>query len=189
MAAIMRPVVRSLRKLKKRSLRHAVQNPDEEIFRGGIPASSRMARFAAIKSRCTRGDGGAWPGGFIVSQGSQLGSLSLSDKLVERAFEPVARIGKLRVKFRGHFGAYFVARLADAGAKRGDDVFGPGAKLHLHPPQRFCSDAMNCAAPAGVNCSDRMALRVCEQNGNAVSNLHDEQDAALARDESVALRS
>src|ERR1700751_5327555 len=101
-------------------------------------------------------------------------------ELIEWAFEPVAGVGKLSLKFCGYFGANFVAGLADAGAEGGDHVFWFGAELHLHAAESFCRDSADCAAPAGMNRGDCAALRVGEENGNAVSGLYDEQDASLA---------
>src|SRR4029077_17892464 len=97
-----------------------------------------------------------------------------------------ARVRKLRLKLRRHFSAYFIARLADAGAERSDHVFWLRTELHLHTTQRFCRDAASRAAPAGMNRSDCAALRIGEQDRNAVGGLHDEQNAWLASDESVA---
>ena len=77
-------------------------------------------------------------GRFHREPGEPVGIVVAVRELVEGAFEPVARVGKPCVKFRCHFGAYFVARLADAGAERRDHVFRLRVELHLHPPQRFC---------------------------------------------------
>src|ERR1700756_1742977 len=77
--------------------------------------------------------------------GEPVGVVIAVRELVEWTFEPFARVRKLCLEFRGYFGAYFVARLADAGAERSDDIFRLRAKLHLHASQRFCGDAPNRA--------------------------------------------
>ena len=119
--------------------------------------------------------------------GEPVGVVIAVRELVEGACEPVARVGELRVKFRGYFSAYFVAGLADAWTKSSDNVIGFRTEFHLHVPKGFCSDAMNCAAPTRMNRSDRVALRICEQDGDAVGGLNHEEDARFARDESIAL--
>ena len=64
----------------------------------------------------------------------------------------------------------------------------PRAEFHLHAPQSFFRDAANGPAPSGMNRGDGAPFRIGQQDGNAIGGLHDEQDAALAGDQSVALR-
>jgi len=128
------------------------------------------------------------PRRFHGEPGKPVGILVAIREPIERALEPAARVRKLRLKFRRHFSAYFIARLGDAGAERRDDVSWLRTEVHLHTPQRFCRNPANRPAPARMNRSDRAALRIREQDRNAVGGLYDEQNAWLASDEGVALR-
>ena len=128
------------------------------------------------------------PRRFHGEPGKPVGVVVAVREPIERAFEPVARVWKPRLKFCRHFSAYLIARLADAGTEGSDHVFWLRTEVHLHTTQRFCRNAANRAAPAGMNRSDRAALRIREQDRNAVGRLYDEQNAWLASDESVTLR-
>jgi len=99
---------------------------------------------------------------FHREPGEPVGIVIAVRELVKGAFEPFARVWKLSVKFSGYFGAYFVAGLADAGAKRSDDIFRFRTELHLHTAQRFCRDATDCTAPAGMNRSNHLAPGICK---------------------------
>ena len=156
-AAIM-PACRAFAAIAEEKVRRqAVQKPDEEICPAGTPAPTRIARLAAIKSSCTRGGGGAWPGGLIVSQGSQFGSFSPGDS-ASKALEPFARIRKLCRECASDFRSDFIAAAPDPRTEGGDHVFGLGAEFHLHAPQSLFRDAPKRSSPARVNRGHGFAL-------------------------------
>ena len=136
--------------------------------------------------RDDRGEGGAWPGGRIVSHGSQFGSFSPLFESIQRPVEPLTGVRKFRGEFFRHFVADFVAAAADAWAQCGDHVFGPRAEFHLHAAQRFFGDALRRAAPAGMNRGHGGLLSIGQQDGNAVGGLDRQQNAGFARDQGIA---
>ena len=85
--------------------------------------------------------------------------------------EPFRSIWELRAKLRSHFCSYFVATAANRGADGGKEVRGLCTKLHLHLADGFGDDALQCAAPTGVNCSNRAILWIHQQNRNAIRGL------------------
>ncbi len=85
--------------------------------------------------------------------------------------EPFRSFGKLRLKLGSDFGADFVAAAADGWADGGEKVGGPGLEVHLHLADGFDDDALERAAPAGVNGGDGALFRVDEENGYAVGGL------------------
>ena len=188
MTAIRRPVVSfaAITEEQIGAARGAKSDDDDIAWRDAGVA--RIARFAAIKSRWTRGGGGGCPGGVIVSHGSQFGSFSPDASASNGPSNHSRASGNCRVKFRGHLGADFVAAAADARAERGDHVFRARAKFHLHAAERFFGDARERAAPAGMNRGDGALLRIGEKNRNAVGGLDGKQDAGLAGEQRVAFR-
>ena len=117
-----------------------------------------------------------------------IGIVFSGSERVVRAVEPLAGIRKLRMKLFRDVGADFVTATADAGTKRGDHIFRPRAKFHLHAAQSFFSDATHGAAPAGVYGSHGMIFCVGEQNRDAIGGLHDEKHAGFASDQRVPLQ-
>ena len=107
---------------------------------------------------------------------------------IERAIEPVARVPKLRLKFRRHFCTHLVAARADAWPQCRNDVRGPRAEFHLHAPQSFFRNPANGPAPSGMDRSDGAPFCIGKQNRNAIGGLHHQQDARLASNQSVASR-
>ncbi len=72
--------------------------------------------------------------------------------------EPFRSFGKLRLKLGSDFGADFVAAAADGWADGGEKVGGPGLEVHLHLADGFDDDALERAAPAGVNMGTQSAV-------------------------------
>jgi len=91
--------------------------------------------------------------------------------------EPFGGIGKLRLKLGGDFGADFVTAAADRRTDGGEEAGWICAELHVHPANRFDDDALESAAPAGMNGGDGALFRIDEENRDAVGGLHTEQEA------------
>ena len=91
--------------------------------------------------------------------------------------EPVRGIRKLRFEFDGNFRAYFVAAPADGRADGSEQAIRPRAELHLHFPNGFCDDALQRAAPAGMNGGDGSLFGIDEKNGDAIGGLNAEKQA------------
>jgi hypothetical protein len=100
--------------------------------------------------------------------------------------KPFGRIGKLRLKLDGDFGADFVAAAADGRADGGEQVSRIGSELHLHFPDGFDDDAGKRAAPSGVNGSHRALLGINEEDGNAISGLYAEEQSRAIRSGGIA---
>ncbi len=91
--------------------------------------------------------------------------------------EPFGRIGKLRLKLGGDFGADFVAAAADGGADGSEEIGGLGLELHVHLADGFDDDALERAAPAGVNGGDGTLFRIDEENRDAIGGLDAQEEA------------
>src|SRR5260370_14386130 len=89
--------------------------------------------------------------------------------------EPVGGFGELREELSGNFGADFVAAAADGRADGGEEVGRLGFEVHLHLADGFDDDALEGAAPTGVNGGDGTFFRVDEQNGDAIGALDSEE--------------
>ena len=89
--------------------------------------------------------------------------------------EPVRSIRKLRFEFDGNFRADFVAAAADGRADGSEQAIWPRAELHF--PNGFCDDALQCAAPAGMNGGDSLLFGIDEKNGDAIGGLNAEKQA------------
>ncbi len=100
--------------------------------------------------------------------------------------EPFRSFGKLRLKLGSDFGADFVAAAADGWADGGEKVGGPGLEVHLHLADGFDDDALERAAPAGVNGGDGALFRVDEENGYAVGGLDAEEETGAVGDRGVS---
>src|SRR5258708_31004179 len=95
--------------------------------------------------------------------------------------EPFGRIGELRLKLDGDFGADFVAAAADGGADGGEQVGWLGTEVHLHLADSFDDDALKGAAPTGMNGGDGALFRIDEENGNAVGGLYTQEEPGTVR--------
>jgi hypothetical protein len=101
--------------------------------------------------------------------------------------EPLGGLGKLREELGGDFGADFVAATADGGADGGEEVGGVGFELHLHFADGFDDDALEGAAPAGVDGGYGALFWVDEENWDAVGGLDAEEETGAVGGGSVAL--
>ena len=90
--------------------------------------------------------------------------------------EPFGGFGKLRLKLGGNFSADFVAADTDGRADGGKEAGRLGAELHLHLANGFDNDALEGAAPTGMDGSDGARFRVDEENRDAISGLHAEKE-------------
>ena len=100
--------------------------------------------------------------------------------------EPLGGFGKLRLKLGGNFGADFVAAATDGRADGGEEVSGLAAELHLHLADGFDDDALERAAPTGMDGSDGAFFRVDKEDRDAIGGLHAEKEAGTVGDGSVA---
>lgn len=94
-------------------------------------------------------------------------------------------VGELGEELGGDFGADFVAAGADAGADGGYEVARVGGEVHLHGTNGFGDDAGERAAPTGVNGGDGALFRVDQEDRNAVSGLHGEEEARTIGHQSI----
>src|SRR5437773_4116642 len=101
--------------------------------------------------------------------------------------EPFGGISKLRLKLDGDFGADFVAAAADGRPDGGKEVGGLGFELHLHLPDSLRNDALERAAPTGVNGGDGALFRIDEENRDTVSGLYAQEEPGAVRCGAIAL--
>jgi len=104
---------------------------------------------------------------------------------IEGALKPFPRIRKFRLVLCRDFRSYLETALADSRPEYGDHVSRACPKFHLHASKRFFGDALERAAPAGMNGSDRMTLFVSEENRNAISYLHCQEKPGLVCNQSI----
>ena len=100
--------------------------------------------------------------------------------------EPFGGLGKLRLKLGGNFGADFVAAAADGRADGGKEAGRLGAELHFHLADGFDDDALEGAAPTGMDGCDGAFFRVDEEDRDAVGGLYAEKEAGEIGGGSVA---
>ncbi len=100
--------------------------------------------------------------------------------------EPFGGFGKLRLKLGGNFSADFVAAAADGRADGGKEAGGLAAELHLHLADGFDNDALEGAAPTGMDGSDGARFRVDEEDRDAISGLYSEKQTGTVRGRSIA---
>ena len=127
-------------------------------------------------------------GGFMVSQGSQLGSLSPAASASNGPSKPFARVREIAREIPARLRGQLRSSIGRCRGRARRPRLRARAKFHVHAAQSFFSDPRRRAAPAGMNRGDGLVLCVGKQDGNAIGGLHDEKDARLARDERVALR-
>jgi len=101
--------------------------------------------------------------------------------------EPLGGFGELGKKLSGNFGADFVAAATDGGADGGKQIARPGLELHLQLADGFDDDALERAAPAGMNGGDGALFGIDEENRNAVSGLDAQEQTAAVGNGSIAL--
>jgi hypothetical protein len=101
--------------------------------------------------------------------------------------EPFGGFGELREELGGDFGADFVAAAADGWADGGEEVGGLGFVLHMHFADGLYDDALQSTAPTRVNSRDSALFRIDEEEGDAVSGLNTEEQAAAVGNGSIAL--
>ena len=99
--------------------------------------------------------------------------------------EPFGGFSELGNKLGGDFGADFVAAAAYGWADGGEEVGRVGSEVHLHFADGFDNDALERAAPAGVNGGDDALFRIDEENGNAVGGLNSQEKPWTIRDGSI----
>lgn len=100
--------------------------------------------------------------------------------------KPFGSLRELRLELDGNLRADFVAAAADGRADGSEQVRGPGAELHVHLADGLGDDALERAAPSGVDGGDGALFGVHEENGDAVGGLHEEKQAGAVRYRSVA---
>jgi len=101
--------------------------------------------------------------------------------------EPFGGISKLRLKLDCDFGPDFVAAAADGRPDGGKEVGGLGFELHLHLPDSLRNDALERAAPTGVNGGDGALFRIDEENRDTVSGLYAQEEPGAVRCGGIAL--
>ncbi len=101
--------------------------------------------------------------------------------------EPIEGFDELGLELGGDFSADFVAAAADRGAYGSEEVGGLGFEFHLHLADGFDDDALERAAPAGVNGGDDALFRIDKENGNAVGGLYTQKEARAAGDGSITI--
>ncbi len=91
--------------------------------------------------------------------------------------EPIRSVWELRPELGSNFRAYFVAAATDGRADGGKQVRGLGAELHVHLAYGFGYDALQRAAPTGMDGGHGAILGINEKNRNAVRGLDREEQA------------
>jgi len=90
--------------------------------------------------------------------------------------KPFGGFGKLGLKTGGDFGAtHSSSRRWKADAS--EEISGLGFELHLHLADGFDDDALERAAPSGVNCCDGALFRIDEENRDTVGGLDGKEKA------------
>ena len=100
--------------------------------------------------------------------------------------EEFATVGELGFEFREDFLADGVAAGADAGADGGNEILRAGTELEPHAADTGLDDALDGAAPSGVEGGDYAEPAVGNQDGNAVGGLDSDEESGLGGDLSVA---
>ena len=78
----------------------------------------------------------------------------------EQLVEPLGSVLELRLELDGDFGADFVAAAADGRANGREQVRRRGIKLHVHFAYSFADDALERAAPSGMDGGDGALLGI-----------------------------
>jgi len=99
--------------------------------------------------------------------------------------EPFGSIRKLGKEGRRDFGANFVATAADRRAKRGEQIGRLGGEYHLHLSDGLQDDALQSAAPAGVNNGYNSFSGINKKDGNTIGGLDAKQEARPSGDGSI----
>jgi hypothetical protein len=139
----------------------------------------RAIRFAQVEENVLRRRLMAWWRHVEPLQGIRLVA---GAQLVE----PLGSLRELRMEFDGNFGADFVAAATDGWADGSEQVRRPGAKMHVHFADSFGDDALERAAPSGMDSGDSALFWIHKKNGNAVGRLHAKKQAGAVRGGSVA---
>jgi hypothetical protein len=100
--------------------------------------------------------------------------------------EPFRGVRELRLEGLRNLGANFVAAAADGGADGGNEVFRASAEFHAHPADGFLDDALEGAAPTGVNSGDSVAAGVSQKYRDAISGLDREEETRPIRQRGIA---
>jgi hypothetical protein len=95
-------------------------------------------------------------------------------------------VGELRFEFGANVFSDRVAAVVDAGADGGFEVARASAEVAEHFSYTFFDDALDRAAPSGVEDADGVVPGVDEDDGEAVGGLDGEQQAGGGGDESIA---
>ena len=103
--------------------------------------------------------------------------------------EPFGGFGELGKKLGGHFSADFIAAATDGRANGGKQIARLGFEVHLHLADGFNDDALERAAPAGVNGGDCALFGIHEENRDAVGGLDAEKEAGPIGDGGIAATS
>ncbi len=99
--------------------------------------------------------------------------------------EPFRGFGELGKKLSGDFGADFVAAAANRWPDGGEEVGGVGFELHLHLADGFDDDALESAAPAGMNGGDGALFRIDQENRDAIGGLDTQEKPGTVCDGGV----
>ena len=91
--------------------------------------------------------------------------------------EPVGSIGELRFEFDSNFRADFVTTTANRWADGRQQVRGFRAESHVHRADGFCNDALQGAAPTGVDGCDGTLFWIYKKNRDAIGGLDGKEQA------------
>jgi len=95
-------------------------------------------------------------------------------------------VDELGFELCANFLANLVATALNAWADGGFEVAGAGAEVAEHFSDAFFDDALEGAAPSGVEDADGAMFGVDQDHGEAVGGLNGEQEAGCGGEESVA---
>ena len=100
--------------------------------------------------------------------------------------EQAGAVFELRFELDANFFSDFVAAAVNPGSNRGFQIAGARAEVAVHFAHTFFNDALDGAAPAGVEDANRVMFGVHQNHRKAIGGLDGEQQAGSGRDESVS---
>ena len=152
----------------------------------GLRAESGVEELAAVgleEIQMEAGADGAVAGGAL---GEEEERIFFADgvRVVDLA-EEFRRVGELGGEFGADFFSDGVAALRDAGADGGDEIFRLAAEFEAHATDAALYDALEGAAPAGVEDGNGFAAGVGNHDGDAVGGLDAEENGGAVGHEAV----
>jgi len=95
-------------------------------------------------------------------------------------------VGELSLELRAHFSSCLITARPDARADGGDQIPRVAREMLAEFADSFFNDALDGAAPSGVENTDCTALSVSDDDGNAIGGEYGQEQSRSIGDEAVA---